>query len=679
MTSELVGSPSPPPSADLLTEILTSLPDGFALLHRPQSERDAQVDVLIGERVEVDHLADVAALRSASACTAARHDVLVMLPYRQVVERGFDHHDDGVRPLVLSIARQSACPLADVVRQLPDEALHLKDAKFDIDDDTYAAIVQDVIDKEIGSGVGANFVIRRSFIAEISDYSIRSALAWFRRLLLGESGVYWTFVVHLGGRTFVGATPERHVTVDKGTVALNPISGTYRYPASGRSLQGALSFLADQKETGELLMVVDEELKMMGALCDGGGHVVGPRLREMDRLAHTEYEIVGRTALPVLDVLSKTLFAPTVTGSPIESACRVIRRYEPFGRGFYGGVVALIGTDRGGMATLDSAILIRTADIDAGGRVSVGVGATLVRNSDAVLEVAETRAKAATILAAAGDRTPNESKLAAAPTLLGHPKIQQLLGRRNAHLAGFWLAPIGQRPLVTAGVPRGANAVVIDAEDSFTAMLAHQLRCLGMTVTIRDYALAQPFEGFDLVVLGPGPGDPTADDDPRIATLRHLTSQLLESDTPFLSVCLSHQILCSLLGLEIRRLGIPRQGDQRTIDLFGQSQRVGFYNTFVANANADRLAVVGLSQVEVSRDRSSGDVHALRSTTFSSVQFHPESLLTENGIEILALLTEGLLTTSTICHRTRRRQHRTPAIPSRTTQTEEKDVTTTVA
>ncbi|MFO7115698.1 chorismate-binding protein, partial [Pseudomonas aeruginosa] len=52
-------------------------------------------------------------------------------------------------------------------------------------------------------------------------------------------------------------------------------------------------------------------------------------------------------------------FAPTVTGSPLESACRVIRRYEPQGRGYYSGVAALIGGDGQGGRTLDSAILIR--------------------------------------------------------------------------------------------------------------------------------------------------------------------------------------------------------------------------------------------------------------------------------------------------------------------------------
>ena len=168
----------------------------------------------------------------------------------------------------------------------------------------------------------------------------------FRALLAREPGTYWTFVIHTGERTFVGATPERHVSLSGGTAVMNPISGTYRYPPAGPTLQGVTEFLADRKETDELYMVLDEELKMMARICERGGRVIGPHLKEMARLAHTEYFIDGRTDLDVRDILRETMFAPTVTGSPLESAARVISRYEPQGRGYYSGIAALIGRTR---------------------------------------------------------------------------------------------------------------------------------------------------------------------------------------------------------------------------------------------------------------------------------------------------------------------------------------------
>src|SRR5690606_26981262 len=121
---------------------------------------------------------------------------------------------------------------------------------------------------------------------------------------------------------------------------------------------GITGFLADRKEAEELYMVLDEELKMMARVCDAGGRVRGPYLKEMARLAHTEYFIEGRGARDPREILKETMFAPTVTGSPLENACRVIARYEPEGRGYYSGVVALVGRDTAGRRTLDSAILI---------------------------------------------------------------------------------------------------------------------------------------------------------------------------------------------------------------------------------------------------------------------------------------------------------------------------------
>lgn len=207
-----------------------------------------------------------------------------------------------------------------------------------------------------------------------------------------------------------------------GTVVMNPISGTYRYPDAGPSAESLLAFLGDRKETEELSMVVDEELKMMCTVGDMGGVVIGPRLKEMAHLAHTEYELRGRSSLDVREVLKETMFAATVTGSPVQNACRVIERYEPGGRGYYGGALALLRQEPDGAQTLDSPILIRTADIAAGGRLRVPVGATLVRHSDPAGEVAETHAKAAGVLAALGygrgARTPG-GRVRGWPTIRG--------------------------------------------------------------------------------------------------------------------------------------------------------------------------------------------------------------------------------------------------------------------
>ena len=109
---------------------------------------------------------------------------------------------------------------------------------------------------------------------------------------------------------------------------MNPISGTFRIGQSGPlGLKSRLlDFLADEKEIYELFMVVDEELKMMCDICNEGGQVLGPFLKPMTHLVHTEYLLAGRTSRDVREVLRDTMYAATVTGSPVENACRLIKQ-----------------------------------------------------------------------------------------------------------------------------------------------------------------------------------------------------------------------------------------------------------------------------------------------------------------------------------------------------------------
>lgn len=624
----------------LLEEVLAGRRDAFALLHRPESAAGPDaVEVLAGPASTAEALADLPVDPEPAAAPGAgadpeRHELLTLVPYRQIRERGYACADDGAPLIALRVQEQGRVPLSGFCDRVPDTGIALSDGGFDVDDASYAATARRIIDGEIGSGEGANFVLKRSFTATIDGFSAASALTLFRRLLRQESGAYWTFVVHTPHGTFVGASPERHVSLDRGTAVMNPISGTYRYPSSGPALEGVKAFLADRKEADELYMVVDEELKMMARICDSVPRVVGPRLKEMTRVAHTEYHIEGASSRDPREILRETMFAPTVTGSPLESACRVVARHEPEGRGHYSGAVALIGRDAGGGRALDSAILIRTAQISPEGGLRLGVGATLVRHSDPEAEVQETRAKAAGMLAALeADRTRG---------LAEHTEVRSALARRNEQVSGFWL---GRAERTAVPELAGLDVLVVDAEDTFTAMLAHQLRALGPRVEVRRYDEPFRLEGRGLVVMGPGPGDPRDTAHPKIAAVRRAVRKLLENRSPFLAVCLSHQALCLELGLEVVRRDTPNQGAQHTVDLFGRPERVGFYNTFAARCAEPEFVPAGAcpGPVEAARDAGTGEVHALRGPGFASMQFHPESLLTRDGVGILARTLAGVV------------------------------------
>ena len=617
----------------------------FALLRRrtPGREHDT-VELLIGGVADYERLADIPA------------EGLALVPFRQIRERGFDVRDDGTPLLMLTPEERYGIPLAEALAQLPAHEVRVEGGGFDVGDEEYARTVGRVLDEEIGRGEGANFVIRRTYEGRIPGFGRADALALFRRLLEGERGAYWTFVVHTGDRTLVGASPEVHVRMSGGTVVMNPISGTYRYPAEGPTPEHLLDFLADGKEIEELSMVVDEELKMMCTVGDMGGVVVGPRLKEMAHLAHTEYELRGKSSLDAREVLRETMFAATVTGSPVQNACRVIERHESGGRGYYAGALALLGRDRGdgpglpGPQTLDSPILIRTADIDAEGRLRVPVGATLVRGSDPAGEVAETHAKAAGVLAALGVRPSRPRAEAERPRLADDPRVRAALDGRRASLAPFWLRMQEPSAALTG------HALVVDAEDTFTAMLAHVLRSSGLTVSVRRYdepGLREAVLGHEggPVVLGPGPGDPSDGADPKMRFLRSLTAEVLGTHRHVvLGVCLGHELIAAELGLGIVRKEVPYQGAQTEIDLFGRRETVGFYNSFTARCDDEAALELAAHGVEVSRS-AGGEVHALRGDGFAGVQFHPESVLTLNGTAIVRELAGQLRGTSTFSER----------------------------
>ncbi|RIK14187.1 MAG: phenazine-specific anthranilate synthase component I, partial [Acidobacteria bacterium] len=487
-----------------------------------------------------------------------------------------------------------------------------------------------------GNGEGANFVIRRDVLARTAADPATAALTWLRTLLTDERGAYWTFAVHTPGHTLVGATPERHVSVRDGRVRMNPISGTFRHPLDVRDLEPDFrSFVKDTKETEELFMVVDEEMKMMAQICSDGGRITGPYLKQMAHLTHTEYLLDGSSEADVRDVLRATMFAPTVTGSPMENACTVIRRHEPAGRGYYSGVLALVDLDEEGGERLDAPILIRTAHVDAAGTVTVSAGATLVRHSDPRSEVAETAAKARGMLAALGLRPRRETGYDV--QLASVPGVAEDLAARNESLSPFWLSPQEARPDPDLA---GRRVLVVDAEDTWTQMLAHMVRHVGMVAEVRRWEQVGPQDvldpSWDLLLLGPGPGDPTDLGDPRIVRLRALAEARLGSGTPLLAVCLSHQVLAAMAGLEIVKLDRPNQGVQIPVDLWGQVRRIGFYNTFVARPPAPGEQVsVGGRPLEVAVHEPDDAVVGMRGSGVASIQGHAESVLSRDGLVAL--------------------------------------------
>lgn len=222
-------------------------------------------------------------------------------------------------------------------------------------------------------------------------------------------------------------------------------------------------------------------------------------------------------------------------------------------------------------------------------------------------------------------------------------QIREALSSRNNTLAQFWFSDPYDR-IISNRVFNGKKVLMVDAEDTFTAMLFQLLLAIGLKVTIRHYHEPNLLNGaWDLIILGPGPGDPRDINVRRITRMREVIISLYTQNAPFFAICLSHQLLCLTLGFEIVQLSEPNQGIQREINLFGKRELVGFYNTFVAKNDNEMVSKMNQLSVEVYNDPLTQEIHALKGSHFVSLQFHPESILTQYGINIIANSIGGII------------------------------------
>ncbi|MDO8731988.1 MAG: chorismate-binding protein [Actinomycetota bacterium] len=625
----------------LLEGVVAGDYSAFALVNRHDS---SQVEVLVGSVIDVSLISEIPLWNEHGE----PREVLALVPFQQIRERGFAARVDGspLRSLVIEQREQVAIDKFLALAG-PSPALEGEQG-FDVSDADYADTVGRIIADEIGRGEGSNFVIRRDYRAHTSMAAHSAVIAWLAALLAQEAGAAWTFAVCTPGLSMVGASPEQHLSVaptgelGRSLVQMNPIAGTYRHPVAGATAEGLLDFLHNRKEQEELFMVVDEELKMMSRICSSEVRVRGPFLKQMAHLTHSEYVIEGMSNVHPLDALRQSMFAPTITGSPMQNACAVIAKYEPTGRGYYAGVLALFEVHSKDGHSLDAPILIRTAYLDGKGDICVPVGATLVRHSDPVSEVAETLAKSRGVLQAIGARGARAKNPRL--DLAQLPAVDHALQVRNSGLSGFWLQ---SKVKFDSRAGLSGTAVVVDAEDDFSAMLVQQLRALGMSVALQAWSEPQ-IADCDLLVAGPGPGNPSDLQNPRIARMHEVIRQRRASGRGLLAVCLSHQILATQLGLRLERLDQPRQGLVLTANVLGQRAQLGHYNSFSAVVDqASRPP----ADVCVHTEPDSEAVSSLSGAGFSSVQGHPESVLSRDGLLALkALATHALLTPNAAGH-----------------------------
>ena len=352
-------------------------------------------------------------------------------------------------------------------------------------------------------------------------------------------------------------------------------------------------------------MVVDEELKMMCDLCHEGGQVLGPFLKPMTHLVHTEYLLAGRTDRDPARSCATRCTPPRSPARPVENACRLIKQYETEGRGYYGAALALFGRDADG-EPLDG-----QPDPDPHRRRRPRRAAEGHRRRDAGARLATRRTRwprrtrrpaASSAPSAWSPRAPSRQRRS--PRSPATRTCCSRSARATARLSRFWLtdqdgAPpdprlhgqerrdprrrgrLREHAAPRARRPRHDQSTVVRHEDD---------RRRGAVSTASTWSSS-----------GPGPGDPRDGDHPKIAALPR---------APSTGCCERAALPRGVPGPPgalrparhpARFKDIVFQGTQSPVPIDGRTERVGFYNTFVGRVGADRARCPTASRSSATR------------------------------------------------------------------------------
>jgi isochorismate synthase len=203
-----------------------------------------------------------------------------------------------------------------------------------------------------------------------------------------------------GERTFVGATPERLVTLHKGVASSMALAGTIRRGESDAE-DAALGqqLLADPKERGEHAIVVDSLRESLAGVCTSVVADAEPRIERLSNVQHLLTSVRGqvRPETNALDLVQAVHPTPAMGGSPRAAALDYIRQFEQLDRGWYTGAFGWLDSRGEG----DFVVAIRSALV-RGARATLFAGCGIVADSEPAREFAESELKLRPMLSALG-------------------------------------------------------------------------------------------------------------------------------------------------------------------------------------------------------------------------------------------------------------------------------------
>jgi 2-amino-4-deoxychorismate synthase len=471
----------------------------------------------------------------------------------------------------------------------------------------------------IRNGDICQVVLARNYSAPIHGLTETTPLSALARLLQ----IRWTYMTALfrtPEHAYAYASPERHLTIRNNRATVNPIAGTMKIGDEETFDERLTEFLMqDEKERQELTMLLDEWTKMIARFCPHG-HIKWPFLRETGAVIHTEYIIAGKvvSGTHVIDALRSTLNAPTLTGSPINEAAKIIARLEEITRGYYGWVFGIYRNH----GNLDSAIAIRGVHLDFSQETAtVTAGAGITQWSQPQKEADETRNKAKGNISVLSGNFQQRPAMLHPMQKKRHERAMQLARNEFLSRFHFW----EQAKLEPCPELLWKEITILNFEDDFAYILGVMMESLGCKVSVVGYDEYEK-QNHDMLVFGGGPGDINDFENPKMNRLREIIAE--RWNTPLLGICLGCQAICQHLGLEVRKLEKALQWVQKDVQLRSGEEKVGHYNSFAGFGDREWCEIL---------TKSDGSIDLIHSPEekMLCVQFHPESVMTQNGREIL--------------------------------------------
>ena len=187
------------------------------------------------------------------------------------------------------------------------------------------------------------------------------------------------------------------------------------------------------------------------------------------------------------------------------------------------------------------------------------------------------------------------------------------------------------------------KTVIIDNYDSFTYNLAHLVKELGAEVDVlrNDKFELEELEKYDKIILSPGPGIPEE------AGLLLEVIRTYAGRKPILGVCLGEQAIGQEIGGKLTNLSEVFHGIQTNVKIKNKDYifsglpteiPVGRYHSWVVDTEGfpEELVITAIS--------SEGQIMALKHREYDihGIQFHPESVLTPDGKQIVGNWLKGV-------------------------------------